>query len=201
MYTRKDEITTGWILGILSLTLTGVILFWSQSNPQNFIKNGLGIQAGAFSNPIVWMFASFITVGYIFYTVKVNPFVREHIFTFTWLKVVGIWAALVSSTVEEIVFRKFLMDWLMELNFSVMIQVVASAIIFGVAHGAWVFLGGQLKIALPVILSTTVLGGLLAILYLIGDRNILAPIVAHIMINLFIEPWLILSAVSRKWDH
>lgn len=26
-------------------------------------------------------------------------------------------------------------------------------------------------------------------------------IVAHIMINLFIEPWLILSAVSRKWDH
>lgn len=106
MYTRKDEITTGWILGILSLILTSVILFWYFSNPQNFIKNGLGIQPVVFSNPIVWIFACFIAIGYIIYTVKVIPFVREHLFTFSWLKVIGIWAAVVSSTVEEIVFRK-----------------------------------------------------------------------------------------------
>lgn len=93
------------------------------------------------------------------------------------------------------------MDWLMSLDFSITIQVLASAIIFGLAHGAWILLRGlEFKIALPVILSTTILGGLLAILYIIADRNILAPIVAHILINLFIEPWLILSAVSGKWN-
>lgn len=201
MYTRKDEITTGWILGILSLILTSVILFWYFSNPQNFIRNGLGIQLEAFSNPIVWIFACFIAIGYILHTVKVIPFVREHLFTFSWLKVIGIWAAVVSSTVEEIVFRKVLMDWLMNLDFSIIFQVFASAVIFGFAHSAWVFLRGEIKIALPVILATTVLGALLAVLYIVGDRNILAPIVAHILINLFIEPWLMLSAVSGKWDR
>lgn len=53
----------------------------------------------------------------------------------------------------------------MSLNYGIIIQVLASALIFGLAHGAWVLLRGEFKIALPVILSTTILGGLLAILY------------------------------------
>lgn len=93
------------------------------------------------------------------------------------------------------------MDWLLTLDFSIIIQILASGIVYGVAHGAWVFLRGEFKIALPVILSTTVLGGVFAILYVISDRNILASIVAHIIINLFIESWFILSAVSGSWDN
>lgn len=54
---------------------------------------------------------------------------------------------------------------------------------------------------LPVIIATTVLSALLAVLYIIGNRNILAPIVTHILINLFIEPWLMLSVVSGKWNR
>ncbi|MBJ8009644.1 CPBP family glutamic-type intramembrane protease, partial [Bacillus cereus] len=70
----------------------------------------------------------------------------------------------------------------------------------GLAHGAWVLLRGELKVALPIILSTTVLGGLLAFVYIISERHILAPIVTHILINLMIEPWLMLSAISQKWN-
>lgn len=55
--------------------------------------------------------------------------------------------------------------------------------------------------ALPVIIATTVLSALLAVLYIIGNRNILATIVTHILINLFIEPWLMLSVVSGKWNR
>lgn len=55
--------------------------------------------------------------------------------------------------------------------------------------------------ALPVIIATTVLSALLAVLYIIGNRNILAPIVTHILINLFIEPWLMLSVVAGKWNR
>lgn len=200
MNNRKDEMITGLVLGSLSIALTGSILFWYLGNPQQFIEHKLGINSDAFNNPIVWILTFIIAIGYIMYTAKVIPFVREHLFTFSWLKVVGIWAALVSGIVEEIIFRQALMDWLMSLDYSITIQVLASAIIFGLAHGAWIFIRGEFKIALPVILSTTVLGGLLAILYIIADRNILAPIVAHILINLFIEPWLILSAVTGKWN-
>ncbi|GGK09202.1 hypothetical protein GCM10007063_34590 [Lentibacillus kapialis] len=200
-YSSGAEKTTGLVLGGLSLALTGSIIFWYLGNPTQFIGGRLGINSEAFNSVIVWLFAFVIAVGYIMYTVKVIPFVREHLFTFSWLKVIGIWAAFVSSTVEEIIFRQVLMDWLMNLNYGIVIQILASAIIFGLAHGAWVLLRGDIKIALPVILSTAVLGGLLAILYIVADRNLLAPIVAHIIINLFIEPWLVLSAVAGSWDN
>ncbi|QQK75417.1 CPBP family intramembrane metalloprotease [Salicibibacter cibarius] len=170
-------------------------------DPQQFIEHRLGINPEAFNNQIVWIITFVIAVGYIMYTAKVIPFVRENLFTISWLKVIGIWIAIVSSTLEEILFRQLLMDWLMSLDFSITIQVLASAIIFGLAHSAWVLLGGDLKIALPAILATTVLGGLLAILYIVADRNILAPIVAHVLINLFIEPWLILAAVTGNWKN
>ena len=199
-YSAAAEKTTGWVLGGLSLALTSSIVFWWLGNPTKFIEHRLGINSEAFNNPIAWILTFIIAIGYIMYTAKVVPFVNEHLFTFTWLKVIGIWSAFVSGIVEEIFFRQLLMDWLVSLNYSIVIQVLVSGIIFGVAHGAWIFLRGEFKIALPVILSTTVLGGLLAILYVISDRNILAPIVAHIIINLFIEPWLILSAVSGSWD-
>lgn len=200
MFSRKDEIITGLVLGSLSIALTGSILLWYFGNPQQFIEHRIGINTEAFNNPIVWILSILIAIGYIIYTAKAVPFVRDQLFTFSWLKVIGIWAAFVSSIVEEILFRQVLMDWLMSLDYSIIIQVLASAIIFGIAHGAWIFLRGELKIAIPVIISTTILGGLLAILYIIADRHILSPIVAHILINLFIEPWLILSAVTGKWN-
>jgi len=200
MYNRKDERITGLALGIPSIALTVHVFFWYLGDPQQFLEHRLGINSDAFNNPTVWIFTFIIAIVYIMYTAKVIPFVREHLFTFSWLKVIGIWAALIFSILEEILFRQILMDWLMSLDYSITIQVLASAIIFGLAHGAWILLRGEFKIAFPVILSTTILGGLLAILYIIADRNILAPIVAHILINLFIEPWLILSAVSGKWN-
>lgn len=199
MYHRADEIKTAIMLSSISVVLNGFIIFWYVNNPEKFIKEGLGIQLDVFDRPFVWIFALCIAVGYILYTVTFVPFVKKYLFTFSWLKLIGIWAAIVSSTVEEIVFRKVLMDWLMNLDFSITIQIFVSAVMFGLAHGAWVFLRGEFKIAFPVILATTVLGALLAILYIVGDRNILAPIVAHLLINLFIEPWLMLSAVSGKW--
>src|SRR5699024_6451763 len=174
---------------------------WYLGNPTQFIEHRLGINSEAFDSIMPWLLALIITVGYVSYTVKAIPFVQQHLFTFSWLKIIGIWAALVLSIMEEIVFRQMLMDWLMSLNIGVIIQVLASAVIFGVAHGAWIFLRGEFKIALPVILSTTILGGSLAVLYLIAGRNILAPIVVHIVINLFIEPWLILSAIAGNWDN
>ncbi|GAK08105.1 CPBP family intramembrane glutamic endopeptidase [Geomicrobium sp. JCM 19038] len=199
-FTHEEKITAFLLIGISSFC-TFWLLYWYLGNPQQFVTHRLGLTSEAFNHPFVWILAFVIVIGYVMYTAKVVPFVRKHLFTLSWLKVLGIWAALVASTVEEILFRQVLMDWLMSLNASIPFQILASATLFGLVHGAWILLRGEFKIVLPVILSTTVLGALLAILYIIADRNILAPIVAHIFINLFIEPWLILSAITGKWKE
>lgn len=198
-YSLEAEKTTTKILTFFSLGLTSVLIFWFISNPTRFFSEILGINQVAFQSVVPWILTIFIATGYIIYTAKAVPFVRKHLFTFSALKWIGVWAALVSSTVEEILFRQVLMDWLMALNYSVPLQVIISAIAFGVAHGAWIMLRGDFRIALPVILSTTILGFFLAVLYLIADRNVLLPIVAHIIINVVIEPWLILAAVTGAW--
>ncbi|WP_199432902.1 CPBP family intramembrane glutamic endopeptidase [Qaidamihabitans albus] len=107
--------------------------------------------------------------------------------------------AIVGGIVEEVVFRQKLMDLLPSWGTHVVWQVLLSAVVFGVAHAAWVLLRGELAIVLPVVVSTAVLGALLAITYVVGDRNVLPAIVAHVGINLVIEPWLILAGVSGQW--
>lgn len=199
-YSDKSEKMTGLILASISSVLTISIAFWYLGDPTQFIEYRLGVNHEAFDNKIIWLLVVLVTIGYIIYTMWAVPFVKEQLFTFSWLKIIGIWAAFVSSIIEEIFFRQMLMDCLMNLDLSIIIQILASGLIFGIAHGAWIFLRGELKVALPVILSTTILGVLLAILYIVSGRNILAPMIAHIIINLFIEPWLILAVVSGMWD-
>lgn len=199
-YYSEEAKVTAWLLGGTAAGLTFSLVIWYLGAPKQFIEHRLGINAEAFQSVIPWLLAFIIIIGYILYTIKAIPFVRDHLFTFSWLKVIGIWAAFTLSTMEEIVFRQMLMDWLLHVNAGTLLQILLSAIIFGVAHGAWTLLRGEFKIALPVILSTTILGGLLAALYIVAGRNLLTPILVHIIINLFIEPWLILSAITGKWD-
>ncbi|HLR59126.1 MAG TPA: hypothetical protein VK094_01430 [Pseudogracilibacillus sp.] len=83
MYNRKDERFTGLFLGIPSFALTVHIFFWYLGNPQQFIEHRLGINSDAFNNSTVWIFTFVIAIGYIMYTAKVIPFVREHLLTFS----------------------------------------------------------------------------------------------------------------------
>lgn len=184
----------------LAITFTIALVISILRNSQ-FVKDRLGFNAQAFDNINVWLLALVIAFFYTIYTIKAVPFIKDYLFVFSWLKVVSIWSTLVAGIFEELIFRQLLMDWIMRLNYGIIIQVLVSAIIFGLAHSVWVLFGGELKVALPVILSTTMLGGLLAILYILADRNLLAPIVAHILINLVIEPWLVLSGISGDMGH
>jgi hypothetical protein len=80
------------------------------------------------------------------------------------------------------------------------LQVIISGVAFGLAHWCWTLLAKRdFKATLPAILSTSILGIFLAIIYLAGGRNLGPCIFAHVLINIVIEPWLMLSAVSGKW--
>ncbi|GAF21672.1 MULTISPECIES: CPBP family intramembrane glutamic endopeptidase [Shouchella] len=201
MLSTNDRVKTAWILISISSVLTTSIVFWFVGDPQRFIETRIGFRDGIFDNLYVWLFALLIVIGYVGYTIIALPFVKEHLFEISWLKLIGIWAAIVTGIVEEVLFRQFLMDFLQGLNISDILQILISGVVFGLAHGAWGLLRGEVKIVIPVVISTTVLGCLLASLYIMTDRSTFAPIIAHVLINLKIEPWLMLSAVSGKWKN
>jgi membrane protease YdiL (CAAX protease family) len=114
-------------------------------------------------------------------------------------KLLGVFAAVVGGIVEEVFFRRWGMDMLMSRGFGSVPQVVISGIAFGLAHSGWaLFTKRGLAFSLPAVGATSVLGVLLAVIYLAGGRNLGPCIAAHVAINLVIEPWLMLSAVSGK---
>ncbi|WP_054770041.1 CPBP family intramembrane glutamic endopeptidase [Lysinibacillus parviboronicapiens] len=197
--TLKERIKTTWILVSISSMFTISVIYWYINNPKRFIEHGLGYSPEMLLNLPMWFFTLLIVIGYISYTMIAIPYVKRNLLTFSWLKLIGIWAAIVSGIVEEVVFRHLLMDYLLSIGLSYLPQVLISGIAFGIAHGAWVLLRGEIKIALPAILSTTILGCLLAVLYIYTGRSTFAPIIAHVLINMVIEPWLMLSAISGNW--
>jgi hypothetical protein len=199
MNAMTDRRKTVLILGMTSLFLFSPLatsLFW---RPIPMFQN-LGFEKETIAPPLAWIFAAIVGIGYVFYTMKAIPLVASMQREISLFKLLGILAALVGGIVEEVFFRRWIMDMLMSRGFTSIIQVVISGVAFGLAHTSWTLLTKRgIKVTLPgAILSTSVLGIFLAIIYLAGGRNLGPCIFAHVLINIVIEPWLMLSAVSGK---
>jgi uncharacterized protein len=159
----------------------------------------LGFERDSLASPMAWILAAVVAIVYVAYTMKAIPAIAGMLRELSLFKLLGIFAAVVGGIVEEVFFRRWGMDMLMSRGFGSVPQVLLSGIAFGVAHSSWSFFAKHdLKFALPATISTSVLGLLLATIYLAGGRNLGPCIFAHAMINTIIEPWLMLSAVSGK---
>lgn len=192
---RKTALILGVSLGFMFSPLA-MSLFW---RPIPLFQE-LGFERGSFAPPLAWILATITAVAYVSYTMKAIPSVRTHQKEFSLLKLLGILSAVVGGIVEEVVFRRWIMDMLMSGGFAPILQVIISGVAFGLAHASWSLLAKRdFKATLPAIVSTSILGISLAIIYLAGGRNVGPCIFAHVLINLVIEPWLMLSAVSGKW--
>jgi membrane protease YdiL (CAAX protease family) len=106
---------------------------------------------------------------------------------------------LVAGIIEELVFRRWLMDFSMNHGIGIVFQILISGVAFGFVHTSWSSFGRNRKIGLGAAIATTILGLSLAIVYVIGQRNIGPCIVAHCLISMITEPWLMLAAVSGQW--
>lgn len=168
-------------------------------DPDSFVETRLGLnQALADAAAWIWCPTLLIIAGYTVYTSWTVPVVRQYIVRFGWLKLIAIWAAVVSGALEEMIFRQRFMDWLDETGQSAAGQVLIPAIAFGAAHAVWVAMSRDWRIIAPVVLSTTALGLALGGLYLLAGRSTFPPIVAHTVINLVIEPGLFVSAFLMR---
>jgi membrane protease YdiL (CAAX protease family) len=105
------------------------------------------------------------------------PSVRATMLRPSWLKLLGIAVAVAAGILEEVVFRKLLMDWLASNAYGTVVQVLASALAFGAAHGVWGLFGRSMKAAGGATVATGALGLGLAVVYIVSGRS-LAPCVA-----------------------
>jgi uncharacterized protein len=196
-----DRRKTALVLGITSLFMFSPLamsLFW---HPIPLFQN-LGFRRETIAPPLAWILATITAIAYVFYTMKAIPLVFAKQREISLFKLLGILSALVGGIVEEVFFRRWTMDMFMKGGFNPILQVIISGVAFGLVHASWTLLAKRnFKATLPAILSTSILGIFLAIIYLAGGRNLGPCIFAHALINIVIEPWLMLSAVSGKWRN
>lgn len=193
-----DRRKTVLILGMTSLFMFSPLamsLFW-HSIP---LFQNLGFERESIAPTFVWILATITAIAYVLYTMKVIPLVFAKQKEISLFKLLGILSALIGGIVEEVFFRRWLMDMLMSRGVPPIVQIVISGVAFGLAHTIWILAKGDFKFTFPAILSTSGLGMLLAIIYLVGERNLGPCIFAHVLINIVIEPWLMLSSVSGRW--
>ena len=193
---QKTMRSAAMLLAGISLFMTFFIALWSWNNPASFIRY-IGIDPSALKIPEAWILAAAAAVGYIVCTARMIPTVRRNLFRFNGaLKWIAVYAAFTGGIVEETVFRRMLMEWLDANGINCLWQIGISGLAFGLVHISWGLLGGISRIGAASALATTVLGLLLALVYVVAARNVLPAIAAHTLINLFVEPWLIVHAIG-----
>ncbi|HET6843576.1 MAG TPA: CPBP family intramembrane glutamic endopeptidase [Candidatus Angelobacter sp.] len=192
----SSEKKAGFILTAIAAS-EGTWVYFSLAGGQQRFWRYMGFSnpwgAGAFG----WVLALLCTAFFVWSAMRL-PSVRKHLIRLSWLKVLGLAVAGSAGLCEEAIFRKWLMDLLMKHGWLLPLQIGASALLFRLAHAVWGFFQGSLVTALRAMLATSILGLMLALVY-VASHRILAPcIVAHFVTNLLIEPGLVLAAVRGE---
>ncbi|WP_378187554.1 CPBP family intramembrane glutamic endopeptidase [Aquimarina sp. W85] len=115
------------------------------------------------------------------------------------LKVLAILAAVFAGIMEEIIYRKWIMDYLDSHEFSIILQVIVSGLAFGIIHLIWGV--KNIKAGVNAFISTSILGFTLAIVYSVSNNSLAPCIVAHFMITALIEPGLLIAAKNDKLSY
>ncbi len=113
--------------------------------------------------------------------------ISNHIKEIGPLKIWGASVGLLAAFVEEIIFRGYLITELQRKGFSTQKQVITSGLVFGLAHLSFSPIG---------VLYASALGIFLGFIYIVGRRSLTAPIICHGIINIALEPWLILGVLN-----
>jgi CAAX protease family protein len=169
--------------------------YFALNKDTGFLKE-LGFFSGPSGLWYSWIIALIIGFGYAYFTAKKVPAVRDNWTEVSLFNLFGVYLAISASVIEEAFFRRAIMDNFFE-NYPVIIQIALSGMIFGLAHGVWGILG-SFRIAWEAIKATSILGMLLAALYVVADRSLAPCIIAHFISVAIIEPWLVVGMIKPK---
>ena len=194
MWSKERRIAAAILLGATAIMMLPLVSSWSGRNIP--MVQDLGFTPGMLAPLPAWIAALVFACAYIACTFRALPFVREQQKEISAFKLVGVAAAFASGIMEEVVFRRWLMDTALVHGVGNVGQVLLSGIVFGLFHLVWHAFSADRRFSLYGAAATVVAGMALAIIYLLGGRNLGPCIAAHMLINLVIEPWLVLAAVS-----
>lgn len=144
-----------------------------------------------------WILAAVVVALFCAASMRSYPLIRQHVFDWGTIKIAAIMFALLSGIIEEVWFRLGIMNWAQAHGHGPAAQVVYSALAFGAVHAVWGVAARKFKVAIGSMIATGLLGAALALVYLASDRVVAPCIWAHVVINLIIEPWLLIAAMTR----
>jgi membrane protease YdiL (CAAX protease family) len=146
-----------------------------------------------------WVAAALVAAIFVAFALRL-PSVRANLFRPSFLKLLALAVAIGAGILEEVTFRQWTMNWLMSHGSGAVIQILGSGLLFGAAHGVWGLMGKSLRAAIGATLATGFLGSMLAAVFLLAGRSLAPCIVAHFVINLLIEPGLVLAATRGEMN-
>ena len=148
---QRQKYIAGLLLFGMSTFMAVFIIIGITNNPTGFI-NYMGINKTALEIPLSWGVAIFVSICYIIYSARMIPVVRQNLLNFScWFKLLGVYAAFSSGIVEELIFRQMLMNWLDINGLHVILQIIISALTFGLLHFSWSLFGKNIKIGIDVV--------------------------------------------------
>jgi CAAX protease family protein len=194
--TVSNERKAALILAAIALSEGTVVLWLLLSNGWRFVAY-LGFAPSRAGTLWGWVSALLVTIAFVQISLRL-PSVRANLWSLTGLKLLGVAVAITAGILEEAVFRKTVMDAAMRRGLADGMQVVLSALAFGLAHGVWGLFGRSVRAAIGATIATALLGAALAVVYLLAGRSLAPCIAAHFAINLAIEPGLVLAAARGE---
>jgi uncharacterized protein len=201
--TRQRRIALGFIIGAMTSQLIALpFLFLPRPGWIGWLWRTASDPRGTVA---AWSLAAAVAAGYVLYSATRSSVIRSFAFRpAAWgpllaIRLVAIPMSFVTGFFEEMFFRKVIMDVAQHHAYSPLMQIVISAGVFGVAHAVWVIFSGKVRAIAAVIMATGIFGGLLAVVYLLGGRSVAPCVAAHIVVNLILEPWLVLTSVTGNW--
>jgi hypothetical protein len=147
-----------------------------------------------------WILSAVVVVLFCAGAMRGYPLIRRHVFDWGSIKLIAIIFAFFSGLMEEIWFRYGIMNWAQSHGHGPVTQIVYSAVIFGAVHAVWGVAARNWKVATGSMIATGLLGGALGLVYIASDRVVAPCIWAHITINLILEPWLLIAAMTRGFN-
>ena len=189
---------------IIFLAIAGTILWIPVARlmlgrPPGFLRD-LGFFSGASGTPLAWALGILVALAYCAYAIR-SPLVAHYWRRVSLLKLFAIIIAIAAAIVEEAFFRRIVMDGVLAAGGGPLLQILASALVFGGAHGIWGIVTRRIFVGIGVMVATGTLGAALAVVYLVGDRSLAAPIVSHFLITATIQPGIMFAAFSghMRW--
>jgi membrane protease YdiL (CAAX protease family) len=193
---RNPERLSAWILAGIAVSEGAWVALNFAMSPSGFLKYS-GFAPGGTGTAGGWVSAAIVAALFVWFSARL-PSVRANLLRPSFLKVLALAVAVAAGFLEEIIFRKWLMDYLSREEIGPVLQILASGLAFGLAHGIWGLMGRSAQAAIGATVVTGVLGTALAIVYVAADRSVAPCIVAHFLINVFVEPGLVLAATRGE---